>query len=64
VFVPLVKALQAELSEERANVRVREAPGAVYRCLGEQWRQAKATRRLGENLASAFAAFAKGDALD
>ena len=37
VLVPLVKALQAELGEERANALVRKALGDVYRRLGEQW---------------------------
>ena len=64
VLVPLIKALQAELGEERANAIVREALGDVYRRLGEQWWQAKQSRHLGENMASAFASFAKGDALD
>jgi hypothetical protein len=40
VLVPLVKALQAELGEERANALVRKALGDVYRRLGEQWWQA------------------------
>src|SRR6476660_3382930 len=64
VLVPLVKALQAELGEERANAIVRKSLGDVFRRLGEQWWQAKKTKHLGENMASAFAAFAKGDALD
>jgi L-2-amino-thiazoline-4-carboxylic acid hydrolase len=64
VLVPLVKALQAELGEERANALVRKALGDIYRRLGEQWRRAKDTRDVGESMASAFAAFAKGDALD
>ena len=64
VLVPLVKALQAELGEERANAIVRKALGDVYRRLGEQWWRAKESRHVGENMALAFAAFAKGDALD
>lgn len=36
VLVPLVKALQAELGEERANAVVRKALGDIYRRLGEQ----------------------------
>ena len=35
VLVPLVKALQAELGEQRANALVRKALGDVYRRLGE-----------------------------
>lgn len=64
VLVPLVKALQAELGEERANAVVREALGDVYRRLGEQWWRAKDSKHVGENMARAFAAFAKGDAID
>ena len=64
VLVPLVKALQAELGEERANAFVRKPLGDVYRRLGEQWWRAKESRHVGENMALAFAAFAKGEALD
>ncbi len=64
VLVPLVKALQAELGEERANAIARKALGDVYRRLGEQWWQAKGSQHVGENMARAFAAFAKGEALD
>jgi hypothetical protein len=64
VLVPLVKALQAELGEERANGLVRKALGDVYRRLGEQWWQARESRHVGENMTSAFAAFSKGNAVD
>ena len=64
VLVPLVKALQAELGKERANALVREALGDVYRRLGEQWWRAKESAHLGENMALAFASFAKGDAAE
>jgi hypothetical protein len=63
VLVPLIKALQAELGEERANALVRKALGDVYRRLGEQWWRTKDSKHLGENMALAFAAWAKGDAL-
>ena len=36
VLVPLVKTLQAELGEERANAIVRQALGNLYRNLGER----------------------------
>jgi hypothetical protein len=62
VLVPLVKALQAELGEERANAFVRKALGDVYRRLGEQWWRAKRSAHLGENMASAVAWFAEDDA--
>ena len=64
VLVPLVKALQAELGEERANALVRKTLGDVYRRFGEQWWRAKKSAHVGENMAAAFAAFAKGDAID
>ena len=37
VLVPLVKALQAELGEERANELVRKALGDYLRQRGETW---------------------------
>ena len=64
VLVPLVKTLQAELGAERANALVHKALGDVYRRLGEQWWQSKRSTHVGENMASAFASFARGDALD
>ena len=64
VLVPLIKALQAELGEERANALVRKALGDVYRRLGEQWWRAKESKHVGENMALAFASFAQGDAID
>jgi hypothetical protein len=63
VLVPLVKALQAELGEDRANALVRGALGDVFRRLGEQWWRAKESNNIGENMALAWASFAKGDAL-
>lgn len=41
ILVPLVKALQAELGEERANALVRKALGNLYRRYGEEFRQRK-----------------------
>ena len=64
VLVPLVKALQAELGEERASTLVRKALGDVYRRLGEQWWRAKESTHVGETMALAFASFAKGDAVE
>jgi len=64
VLVPLVKTLQAELGEERANAIVRRALGDTYRSLGEKWWQAQGAKSLGEKMASAFAMYAAGDALD
>ena len=64
VLVPLIKALQAELGEERANAIVRKTLGDTYRKLGEKWWQAQKADSLGDNLAAAFNMYAAGDALD
>jgi len=64
VLVPLVKALQAELGEERANAMVRKALGDLYREYGETWWRTQGGRDLGEKVASAFEMFAAGDALE
>ena len=64
VLVPLVKALQAELGEERANAIVRKALGDLYRKYGEKWWRTQGASNLGEKLASAFEMFAAGDALE
>ena len=64
VLVPLVKALQAELGEERANALVRKAMGDLYRRYGEEFRQRKNEKDLGTLMASAFATYALGEALD
>jgi hypothetical protein len=63
VLVPLVKALQAELGEERANAIVRKALGPLYRKYGEKWWRTQGALNLGEKVASAFEMFAAGDAL-
>jgi len=66
VLLPLVKALQAELGEERANALVRRALGDLYRRYGEEfWRTKNENEKnLGKSMASAFATFAREDALD
>jgi hypothetical protein len=64
VLVPLVKTLQAELGEERANAIVRKALGDLYRKFGEKWWRTQGARNLGEKVASAFEMFAAGDALE
>lgn len=64
VLVPLVKALQTELGEERANAIVRKALGDLYRKFGEKWWRTQGARNLGEKVASAFEMFAAGDALE
>ena len=57
VLVPLIKAMQAELGEARANALVRKALGEIYRRYGEEFWRAKREENLGNSLASAFAQF-------
>jgi hypothetical protein len=64
VLVPLVKALQAELGEERANGLVRSALGDTFRRYGEEFWRTKNEDNLGKAMASAFATYAREDALD
>jgi hypothetical protein len=64
VLVPLVKALRAELGEERANSLVRTVLGDIYRRYGEEFWQRKNEKNLGKVVASAFATYARGNALD
>lgn len=64
VLVPLVKALQAELGEERANALVRKALGDIYRRYGEAFWRKKNESDLGKVMTSAFTTFARDDALD
>jgi hypothetical protein len=63
-LIPLIKAMQAELGEERANGIIRKALGELYRSYGEKWWRSQASQDLGRNMASAFDRFAAGDALD
>ncbi|MBV8697144.1 L-2-amino-thiazoline-4-carboxylic acid hydrolase [Bradyrhizobium sp.] len=63
VLVPLVKALQAELGEARANALVRKALADTYRRFGEAFWQSRPDKHLGETMASAFRTYAAGDAL-
>jgi predicted ArsR family transcriptional regulator len=64
ILVPLIKALRAELGEERANALVRRALGDIYRRYGEEFWRAKDEKNLATIMASLWAAFARGDALD
>ena len=64
VLVPLVRTLQAELGEERANAIVRKALGDLYRRYGEKLWRTQGAGNLGEKMASAFDTFARGDALN
>ena len=64
VLVPLVKALQAELGEARANALVRKTLGDLYRKYGEEFWRTKNEKNLGKFMASGFKTFARDDALD
>lgn len=67
VLVPLVKALQAELGDARANALVRKALGDLYRGFGEEFWKSKNLNKnetdLGQAVASAFKTYARDDAL-
>ena len=64
LLIPLIKALQAELGEARANALVRKALGDVFRRYGEEFWRAKNETNLGKAIASAFRTYARDDALD
>jgi len=64
VLVPLVKALQAELGEARANALVRNALGDIYRRFGEEFARKKNEKNLGTIMGSAFTTYAQENALD
>ncbi len=64
ILVPLVKALQAELGEARANDLVRRALGDTYRRHGEAFRRTKPEADVGTIMASAFKTYARDGALD
>ena len=64
VLVPLVRTLQAELGEERANALVRKSLRALYRQFGEAWWRAQGASKFDEKLGASFEKFAAGDALD
>ncbi|MBR0717750.1 L-2-amino-thiazoline-4-carboxylic acid hydrolase [Bradyrhizobium liaoningense] len=64
VLIPLVKAMQAELGEARTNALVRKTLGNLYRRYGEEFWRAKNENNLGKAVASAFATYARDDALD
>lgn len=63
VLVPLVKVMQEELGEERANGLVRRALADLYRAYGEEFWRARNEPHLGNAIASAFKAYARDDAL-
>lgn len=64
VLVPLIRTLQAELGEERANALVRKSLGSLYRQFGEAWWRTQGASTFGEKLGKSFEKFAAGNALD
>ena len=64
VLVPLVKAMQAELGEEKANRLVRKTLGDLYRRFGEEFWKGKNEPNLGKSVASAFKTYAQDGALE
>ena len=64
VLVPLVKALQAEMGKQRANALVRRTLGEIYRRYGQEFWRTKDKKNLGKVMASAFATYARENALD
>lgn len=64
VLIPLVKALQAELGEEKVNRLVRKALGDLYRRFGEEFWRSRNEPDLGKAVASAFKTYARGGALE
>jgi hypothetical protein len=64
VLVPLVKALQAEMGEDRANALVRKALGGMFRKYGEAWWRTRGEQSLEAKVSSAFEMFAAGGALE
>jgi hypothetical protein len=64
ILVPLVKALQAELGEAKANRLVRNTLGDLYRGFGEEFWKSRNEPNLGKSVASAFKTYAQDGALD
>ena len=64
VLVPLVKALRAELGEERANALLRKALGDLFRKYGEDWWKKHGAGGLGEKMETLWGTFSAGDAVD
>lgn len=57
VLVPLVKTLQAELGEDKANDLVRRALSDLYRSFGEQWWKSIDGHTLSERVAAGFTTY-------
>jgi hypothetical protein len=64
VLVPLVKALRAELGEERANALVRKALADQYRKIGRAWWQRLGPGGPEGKMDAVWASFSSGEALE
>ena len=64
LLVPLLRTLQAELGEARANELVRKALGDHFRRVGETVWKRRGEHGLGEKMAASFEISGAGDALD
>ena len=64
VLVPLVKALRAELGEERANELVKGVWDDMNRSFGKRWWQQQSEESPNGRLKTLIETFAAGDALD
>jgi hypothetical protein len=63
VLVPLVKALRAELGQEKADALVRKALGEQYRKLGDRWWRSRGGNDLGASITALMEWNATDDAL-
>jgi len=54
ILVPLVKALQAEMGEERANAIVLKAIGPLFRKYGESWWRSQRAQGFEEKMEATF----------
>ena len=63
VLVPLIKALRAELGNERANALVRRTLGEHFRKLGREAWQRYGARSAEDKMERTWKGFAVGDAL-
>jgi hypothetical protein len=64
VLVPLVKALRAELGQEKADALVRRSLGDLYRRLGDKWWRSQSSADVGSNIGALMEWNAAGDALE
>lgn len=60
ILIPLVKTLQAELGEDRANAIIRNVLGDLYRKYGEKLWQQHGEASFSEKMGKTFRMFAEG----